>query len=107
MSNKNFPCKLPKYAGRLFGEEQTTRARSGRQESRNDVFTDYCEVEAKTTGKESFSLKLSDWRKLRKKCSTTKIPILVVDFESSKDSLAVLGYDDLRYLIEKVNRETD
>lgn len=111
MSNKNFPCKLPKYAGRLFGEEQTTRARSGRQESRiarelkgrvtinsgatfgqNDVFTDYCEVEAKTTGKESFSLKLSDWRKLRKKCSTTKIPILVVDFESSKDSLAVLPY---------------
>nr|DAX61654.1 MAG TPA: hypothetical protein [Caudoviricetes sp.] len=115
--------RLPKYAQKLLNGSPTTRSRSQKQESRiakdlrghttinsgatfgqNDVFTDFCEVEAKTTNKESFSLKLSDWRKLRKKCSTTKIPIFVVDFETSKDSLAVLTYDDLLYLLDKINR---
>lgn len=104
--------------------EKTTRERSGKQESRiarqlnghttinsgatfgqNDVITDFCEVEAKTTTKESFSLKLSDWRVLRKKCAGNKIPIFVVDFESSKDSLAVLTYEDLQFLITQANRD--
>lgn len=101
----------------------STRKRSSKQESRiakqlkghttinsgatfgqNDVVTDFCEVEAKTTNKESFALKLSDWRLLRKKCSIGKMPILVVDFERSKDSLAVLTYDDLMFLIELSNK---
>lgn len=107
----------------LFGEK-TTRERSGKQESRiarqlkgyatinsgatfgqNDVITDFCEVEAKTTNKESFTLKLSDWRILRKKCAGNKIPIFVVDFEQSKDTLAVLTYEDLLYLISQANSE--
>ena len=111
------------YLNKLF-EKETTRARSKRQESRlakalnghttinsgatfgqNDVITDYCEVEAKTTLKESFTLKLIDWIKLRKKCVGSKIPIFVVDFEQSKDTLAVLTMDDLRFLIEQANRE--
>lgn len=109
---------------RNLGEPQTTRQRSHKQESRlarqlnghttinsgatfgqNDVITDFCEVEAKTTGKESFTLKLLDWRILRKKCANTKIPIFVVDFEQSRDTLAVLTMDDLRFLLEQANKE--
>jgi hypothetical protein len=106
-----------------LGEEPTTRARSGKQESsiakdlkgfttinsgatfgQNDVINDFCEVEAKTTGKESFSLKLEDWRKLRRKCAQNKLPIFIVDFETARDSLAVVLYDDLLYLINKANK---
>lgn len=101
---------------------KSTRERSGKQESRlakqlnghttinsgatfsqNDVVTDFCEVEAKTTLKESYSLKLSDWRVLRKKCASNKIPIFIVDFEQSKDTLAVLTYEDLQFLISQAN----
>lgn len=102
--------------------EKTTRERSGKQESniakdlkgkttinsgatfgQNDVLTDFCEVEAKTTCKESFAITLADWRKLRKKCDPAKFPIFVVDFEKSTDSLAILTYEDLLYLINKAN----
>ena len=91
----------------------TTRERSKKQESRiakklrgyttinsgatfgqNDVITDFCEIEAKTTAHES------EWVKLKKKCSAKKIPIFVVDFEKSRDSLAILTYEDLQFLIE-------
>ena len=70
-------CRKFGYMDAMFSEK-TTRGRSGKQESRiarqlnghttinsgatfgqNDVITDFCEVEAKTTGKESFSLQLS------------------------------------------------
>ena len=117
------PRKQFKYMDALF-EKKTTRCRSGKQESRiakqlrgyktinsgatfgqNDVITDFCEVEAKTTNKESYSIKLSDWRLLRKKCSSSKIPIFVIDFEKSKDSLAILTYDDLQFLINQANNE--
>lgn len=109
------------YMDAMFNK-RTTRERSSKQESRiarqlnghttinsgatfgqNDVITDFCEVEAKTTEKESFSLKLSTWRLLRKKCAGNKIPILIVDFEQSKDTLAVLPYEDLQFLINQVN----
>lgn len=111
------------YLDSMF-KGKTTRARSSKQESRlarqlnghttinsgatfgqNDVITDFCEVEAKTTRKESFSLKLSDWRLLRKKCAGNKLPIFVVDFEQSKDTLAVLTYEDLQFLINQINSE--
>lgn len=110
------------YMQRMIDGE-TTRFRSNKQESRlakqlsghttinsgatfgqNDVVTDFCEIEAKTTSKESYSLKLSDWRLLRKKCSAGKIPIFIIDFELSKDSLAVLTYDDLAFLISMANK---
>lgn len=100
----------------------TTRERSRRQETRlakelnghttinsgatfgqNDVVNDFAEVEAKTTAKESFSLTLADWRKLRKKCAGNKLPIMVIDFERSKDTLAVMLYDDLKFLINQAN----
>lgn len=114
-----------KYMEDMFSEK-TTRQRSSKQESRlakqlkghttinsgatfgqNDVVTDFCEVEAKTTNKESFSLKLADWRILRKKCSGSKIPIFIVDFEQSKDTLAVLTYEDLQFLINQANAEKE
>lgn len=112
-----------KYLEKL-GEVKSTRARSSKQESRiardlkgyttinsgatfgqNDVTTDYCEIEAKTTANDSIVLKLSDWRILKKKCEVGKMPIMVLDFESTMDSLAVLTYDDLSYLITKANEE--
>jgi len=108
----------------LDGEQPSTRERSKKQESKiardlkghasinsgatfgqNDVLADFCEVEAKTTNKESFSLTLADWRKLCKKCDTVKMPIFVVEFEKTQNSLAVLKYDDLIYLIDKANKE--
>lgn len=116
-------AKKFKYIDAMFSEK-TTRERSSKQESRlakqlnghttinsgatfgqNDVITDFCEVEAKTTNKESYSLKLSDWRILRKKCAGNKIPIFIVDFEKCKDTLAVLTYEDLRFLIGQANSE--
>lgn len=103
---------------------KTTRERSYKQESRiakelkgrttinsgatfgqNDVYTDYCEVEAKTTQQKSYSLKLTDWYKLKRKCSPAKLPLMVVDFEESGDSLAVLSFEDLKFLIEQANKE--
>lgn len=114
--------KFP-YLNALY-EKPSTRARSKRQESRlakqlnghttinsgatfgqNDVVTDYCEVEAKTTNKESYKLNLTDWRILRKKCAGNKIPIFVIDFEQSTDTLAILTMDDLKFLLEQANRE--
>lgn len=107
------------YLNKLMDGSTTTRERSKKQESRiakklrgyttinsgatfgqNDVITDFCEIEAKTTAHESYSLKLSEWVKLKKKCSAKKIPIFVVDFEKSRDSLAILTYEDLQFLIE-------
>lgn len=103
---------------------QTTRARSKKQETRlakmlnghttinsgatfgqNDVFTDFCEVEAKTTQKDSYSIKLSDWRLLRKKCAGNKFPIFVIDFEQSKDTLAIMTMDDLEFLLNQIQHE--
>lgn len=114
-----------KYLNTLMsGEKPTTRSRSKKQEShiakqlrgyatinsgatlgQNDVITDFCEVEAKTTQKESYSLKLQDWRLLRKKCASDKIPIFVIDFEQSKDSLAVLTFEDLKWLFEQIESQ--
>lgn len=114
-------ARTPKFFQKLG--ETSTRARSKKQESRiaqelsgkltinsgatfgqNDVIVDFCEIEAKTTLKETFSLRLDDWRKLKKKCAVNKMPIIVVDFESCSDSLAVLNYDDLMYLIQRANQ---
>ena len=112
----------PRYLQRM-AEEKTTRERSSRQESRiarqlkgkttinsgatfgeNDIVNDFMEVEAKTTRHESFSLNLADFRKLIKKAKVDKIPAMVIDFEQSKDSLAVIKYDDLLYLINEANK---
>lgn len=103
---------------------KTTRARSYKQESRiakelkgkttinsgatfgqNDVYTDYCEVEAKTTTHKSYNLTLADWYKLKRKCNIAKMPVMVVDFEGTPTSLAVLSFEDLKFLISQANKE--
>lgn len=100
----------------------TTRARSGKQETRiakdlsgrktinsgatfnqNDIITDYGECEAKTTKFLSYPLKVEDWHKLVRKTSFGKIPFMIVDFEKSNLSLAVVSLDDLKYLIKMAN----
>lgn len=110
---------LPKW----LEEKETTRKRSRKQETKiakdlngratinsgatfgeNDVVVDFAEIEAKTTKHNSFSLKMEDWTKLRKKSNVKKIPAMVIDFESSNRSLAVIDYEDLKYLISLANR---
>lgn len=109
---------LPKH----LQVKSTTRSRSKKQESRiardlkglttinsgatfgqNDVITDFAEIEAKTTTKNSYSLKVSEWEKLQDKANNFKIPIFVISFETLNKDLAVLSYEDLKYLIKKAN----
>lgn len=108
--------KRPKFLDR------TTRDRSGRQEkslaakysgqaeinsgatfAANDVTFSEGEIEAKTTSKKSYTLKVSDLRVLESKCTPGKMPILVVQFEDYKDgkpkSFAVLEEPFLRELL--------
>jgi hypothetical protein len=112
-----------KYLEELIDGE-TTRKRSKRQESniakvlrgkttinsgatlsQNDVVTDYCEVEAKTTANKSYSITLKEWFKMLKRCRAGKMPVFIVTFETEKKSLAVIDYDDLQFLIEMANRK--
>jgi len=102
--------------------KETTRSRSKKQESKlakvlngrttinsgatfgeNDVITDFCEVEAKTTTKDSYRLTSTDWNKLNDKTEFGKMPIFIVDFELKNESLVVMKMDDFKLLIEKAN----
>ena len=80
-----------------------TTVNSGATFGENDVTTDYAEVEAKTTKFKSFKLDLVDWFKLVKKCKLGKLPVMVIDFEKTKESLVVMNYSDFKYLINKAN----
>lgn len=90
-----------KIAQRLNGR---TTINSGATFGENDVITDYAEVEAKTTRKNSFSFKVADWQKMVDKCAVNKIPIFEIEFEGNDLNLAVLNVDDLRMLIEMANK---
>ncbi len=109
---------LPKW----LQKEDSTRKRSHKQESKiakdlkgyttinsgatfgqNDVITDFAEVEAKTTKNKSYTLKEEEFLKLERKCKVGKLPMFIVDFESTGKTLAVLNYEDLKYLIKKAN----
>lgn len=103
-------------------KKETTRSRSKKQETKiakdlkgyttinsgatfgqNDVITDYCDIEAKTTKFGSYSVKVEEFEKLERKTKLGKLPIFVIDFERDKKSLALLNYEDLLYLIKKAN----
>lgn len=109
---------LPKH----LQVKETTRSRSKKQESRiakdlkgittinsgatfgqNDVITDFAEIEAKTTKHSSYSLKVSEFEKLERKIKDYKIPIFIVEFENCDKALAVMNYEELKYLINKAN----
>ena len=81
-----------------------TTANSGAVFGENDVTTDFCEIEAKTTKKKSFSLDSGYFRKVEKKTKLGKLPVMVIDYETTGQSLAVLKYDDLKYLIAQANK---
>lgn len=113
--------KQPKWIAE-FGKEKSTRKRSYNQETRlakqlggkisinsgatfgqNDLFTDYAEIEAKTTTKDSYSVKIKDWDKLLFRTPLNKMSFMVIDFEKHKKSLAVIDFEDLKYLINEIN----
>lgn len=77
---------------------------SGATFGENDVVTDYAEIEAKTTTKFSYTFNRADFLKLRDKCKDNKIPMMVVQFETFGESFAILGFDDLKMLIDAANK---
>lgn len=104
--------------------KNTTRAKSKKQETivakllkghvtinsgatlgQNDVVADFCEVECKTTSKDSFSITKKDWSKLVTKCKTTKIPMMVVTLEGYED-FAVVKLTDLKGFLDMINHGT-
>lgn len=103
-------------------EAPSTRSRSKKQESRiardlkgyatinsgatfgeNDVIADFCEVEAKVTGRASYSITIKDWLKMVTKCKVDKMPIFMIEFEDPNLELAIISKTDLMYLIEAAN----
>ena len=60
--------------------------------SKGDVRNDICLVEAKTTKKSQYRLTLKTWEKIRKEAISDglRIPVFVVDLESSKYQIAVV-----------------
>lgn len=114
--------KIPKHFSK---REDTHKKRSQRQESKvaavlggrvtinsgatlgeNDVVNDFCEVECKTTTKSSFSLKMGTWELLLSKCNPNKIPAMVIDFDKDDKSLAVLDFEDFKFLIDLANKNS-
>jgi hypothetical protein len=110
--------KLPKHLKKRL-KKPTTRSRSNKQEKKlasdlkgyatinsgatfhqNDVVTDHFSIEAKTTAKNSFSLKKSTWADTIKKCETGKVPLMQIDFEGEVPlELVVIEYQTLLDLL--------
>jgi hypothetical protein len=74
---------------------------SGATFKQNDVFTDYCEIDDKTTSKNSFSLNTDLLETVKRKCDVAKIPIITVHFEEKNKTYAVIAWEDLKYLLER------
>lgn len=110
--------KRPKW----LDEKETTRSRSGKQESRiakalkghatinsgatfsqNDIINDFCEVEAKITSKDSFPFTLALWEKLVAKCKPGKIPVIALGLREDKKQFAILDFEDFKFLIDTAN----
>jgi hypothetical protein len=111
--------KKPKWLSAI-DEEKPVRKKADKQESnlakqfkgrktsnsgaalgQNDVLTDAFEIEAKTTTKSSYSIRITDLKKMHKKCASDKFPVLVVNFEGINKSYAVVSLDDFTFLTEK------
>ena len=75
-----------------------TTINSGATLGQNDVITDNVEVECKTTSKDSFTVKYSDWEKLRHKCGADKMPIMVFELQKQKKNFVLLSLEDYEYL---------
>lgn len=78
---------------------------SGATFGQNDIIADWCEIEAKTTSKESFSVTLKDWEKLVDKCNVKKIPLFMIDFEGKKNrEFVVMNVDDLKMILSLIEK---
>ena len=108
------PKKKPKE------KAATTRGRSDKQEkklakdfkarltinsgatfSENDLRAELVEIEAKTTLKSTYSLRLDDWLGVAAKVRGQRIPTMVIRFEDDNSKqLAVIDYKDLKRLIK-------
>jgi hypothetical protein len=77
-------ARVTKNSGATFGE--------------NDIITDRFEIEAKTTAKKSFTIKVEYWEEVKNKCKISKIPLMVIEFEG-KESLVVMSYKEFMGII--------
>lgn len=100
--NPTTRCRSTKQEKRTAKELRGyTTFNSGATLGQNDVITDTMEIECKTTSKSSFSLKLTDWDLLRRKCHVDKVPMITVAFESEERTFAILDIEDLKHLIKQ------
>ncbi len=98
----------PQVRGRKY-ESNVAKALKGRLAvnsgatfGQNDIIADYCEVEAKLTTNSSYSLKAEYFKEVKNKCAITKIPLMVINFEAHKSTLAVMPMEDLEFLLETI-----
>jgi hypothetical protein len=80
--------RITKDVTSLGKSKGRTAINSGATFGQNDVFNDELEIEAKTTYKDSYSLKVSELNKLKRRTKDPKIPIFVVEFDKSDKKLA-------------------
>lgn len=98
VKGRKYETKLAKTLG---GRVATN---SGATFGENDIIADYCEVEAKLTTNESYSLKAKYFREVKKKCSIKKIPLMIVNFEKYGDSYAIIPMDDFEFILETLEK---
>lgn len=85
--NRKRSDKQEKKLAKEFGGKTTIN--SGATFGQNDIITPVFEIEAKTTSKKSFTLKLEDLKKLQRKCDKNKVPIFIVEFEGNDEYVIV------------------
>ena len=75
-----------------FGGRKTCN--SGAKFSENDVKTPKFSIEAKTTKKKQFTLKLEELKKMERKAPFKKTPLFVLNFEETGDEYILLPISD-------------
>lgn len=102
-----------------LGKEKSTRQKSDKQENRlaktfsgkktansgarfgeNDVTTPEFEIEAKTTEKKQYILKLEDWQKMQKKARVDKKALYIVEFAGNGEEIVMLNLTDFLDLLK-------
>lgn len=99
-------------------KQKSTRARSSKQEKRlseefdarttpnsgatfgeNDLRSDRFDIEAKTTGKGSYSVKVSELKKAKQNARAGLTPLFVIEFSEHGEEVVVIGKDDFLEII--------